>query len=573
MTEERSLDVTVQLETCATSTVIASELATALQQAGVSLIFGVPGGGNNLEVISAAQALGCRFILAHGETAAVIMAGVTAELSGKPSACVVTRGPGAASAVNGVAQARLDRQAILLITDCVSDRDRRRVSHQFVDQIQMLGAVSKGSIVLGSSDSSAVAAAALRATVDGMPGPVHVEFDETAKGSNGVSLHGAPAGPPALGDASDASQLLERTKGALAAARRPVIAAGVGVVAGPRRQAQIAALRNLVADTTVPVLTTYKARGVISDRSPAAAGILTGGASEAPLLQHADVIIGIGLDPVELIPSTWEYEAPVHLIGPWSTHDVDYFGKHLVVETVVDLEVALTELKAYIHSTWQPEAANEYRRSALDSLEAATSQETSGITPQQVVTIANELAPPAAIATIDSGAHMLVAVPLWTVDEPGELVISSGLATMGFALPAAVAAALSCPDRHVVCFTGDGGLGMVLAELETLARLSLSVVVVVFNDETLSLIAIKQRDGVPTTRETVCYSPSDFAAVGSALGIRSAKVCDTETYSLELKKAFSHAGPTIIDVEIDAASYPAILAASRGSAAQRDGES
>jgi acetolactate synthase-1/2/3 large subunit len=531
-------------------------------------MFGLPGGGSNLDVIKAAQDLGCRFILAHGETAAVIMAGVTAELTGKPSVCVVTRGPGAASAVNGVAQARLDRQGVLLITDCVSAEDQPRISHQYVDQIQLFGSVSKGSIVLGGSESSALATAALRATVEGMPGPVHVDFDETALGWNGI--RNAFSRSPRRGE-NGVSDPLERTKLALATARRPVIAAGVGVIAGPGRQAHVAALRNLVAATTVPVLTTYKARGVISDESPAAAGVLTGGATEAPILKQADLIIGIGLDPVELLPSSWECEAPVYLLGPWPTHDVDYFGEHLVAEAVVDLVTALTELKAHIRSTWAPEAANEYRRAALDSLATATSSADRGVTPQQVVTMANELAPAGAIATVDSGAHMLVAVPLWTVAEPGELIISSGLATMGFALPAAVAAALSCPDRRVVCFTGDGGLGMVLAELETLARLSLPIVVIVFNDGTLSLIAIKQRDTAPTARETVCYAASDFAAVGSALGIRSARVADPETYSRELEKAFLHAGPTIIDVAIDAASYPAILAASRGTTAQSEG--
>ena len=96
--------------------------------------------------------------------------------------------------------------------------------------------------------------------------------------------------------------------------------------------------------------------------------------------------------------------------------------------------------------------------------------------------------PAGTIATVDAGAHMLVAMPLWQVDEPGEALISSGLATMGFALPAAIAAALARPDRRVVCFVGDGGLGMTLAELETLARLELAVVVVVFNDSALSLI-------------------------------------------------------------------------------------
>jgi thiamine pyrophosphate-dependent acetolactate synthase large subunit-like protein len=95
---------------------------------------------------------------------------------------------------------------------------------------------------------------------------------------------------------------------------------------------------------------------------------------------------------------------------------------------------------------------------------------------------------------------VLAAVALWHVEEPGELLISSGLAALGFGLPAAAAAALVFPDPHVI-FTGDGGIGMALAELETLGRLRLSLAVVVFNDATGSLIAIKQRRNAAAATE------------------------------------------------------------------------
>ena len=110
-----------------------------------------------------------------------------------------------------------------------------------------------------------------------------------------------------------------------------------------------------------------------------------------------------------------------------------------------------------------------------------------------MVTTARAHAPAETIATVDSGAHMLAAMPLWEVDEPQRLLISSGLATMGYALPAAIGAALCAPGAPVIAFTGDGGLGMTLMEIETAVRLRLRVVVVVFNDAALSLIKIKQR--------------------------------------------------------------------------------
>jgi len=114
------------------------------------------------------------------------------------------------------------------------------------------------------------------------------------------------------------------------------------------------------------------------------------------------------------------------------------------------------------------------------------------LTPHDVVTTVRAHTPPGTIATVDAGAHMLVAMPLWPVDEPRRLLISSGLATMGFALPAAIAAALCGPGEPVIAFTGDGGLGMALMEIETAVRHRLRIVLVVFNDATLSLIKIKQ---------------------------------------------------------------------------------
>ena len=180
MVEGPELDQPLSARTAAIAADNASHLAAALHDAGITLMYGVPG-GNNLRVIAAASSAGCRFILTHTETAAVIMAGVTAELTGRPCAAIATRGPGAASAVNGMAQALLDRQAVLLITDRIPDADRHRASHQRVDQARLLGTVAKASVVMGARDGSAVARAALDAAADGMPGPVHIDYDESSE--------------------------------------------------------------------------------------------------------------------------------------------------------------------------------------------------------------------------------------------------------------------------------------------------------------------------------------------------------------------------------------------------------
>ena len=163
--------------------------------------------------------------------------------------------------------------------------------------------------------------------------------------------------------------------------------------------------------------------------------------------------------------------------------------------------------------------------------------------------------------TVDAGAHMLAAMPLWPARRPHGVLISNGLATMGYALPAAIGAALARPGERVVCLTGDGGLGMVLAELETLARLALPVTVVVFDDAALSLIALKQRaeQGGPSA---VRSTPVDFAASPRAMGVPAATADDVAGVAAALRgpaRARSCSTPAI-----DPASYRHLMGVSRG---------
>jgi acetolactate synthase-1/2/3 large subunit len=159
---------------------------------------------------------------------------------------------------------------------------------------------------------------------------------------------------------------------------------------------------------------------------------------------------------------------------------------------------------------------------------------------------------------------MLVAVPLWPTEEPECLLISSGLATMGYALPAAIAAALVQPERAVVCFTGDGGIGMALGELETLARLGLDVTVVVLDDASLSLIAAKQAPDGQGGHAATEYRTIDFAAVAEACGIPAVRVETPADYHRALDTAFSTRGPMLIDAIVDPSAYGRILDAVRG---------
>jgi acetolactate synthase-1/2/3 large subunit len=556
------------------SQAVAAAIARALQRAGTRLVFGVPGGGPNLDVVGAATDAGLRFVLAHGETAAAIMAATCADLTGSPGAVVVTRGPGLASAINGIAHSSLDRLPLVVVADTVPARDAGRISHQRLDQDALGRSVAKATVTADGSDPERAAELAVRLTLAPPAGPVVINVDPDGT-SDPI---GAPApGPEADGRAkadglvdvhqADVQKEVPAVLGeALGTALRPVVLLGLGAL----RHA--AAVRAALAGSGIPVLHTYRARGIMPDRAAEAAGLFTGGTMESPLLAAADLIIGLGVDPVELIPAPWDYPAPTFLATEYPAGSAGYFTGG--TEIVTPLPAAAQALAAHrTRHRWPEAAGRTAKQDVTDRLGWVAVGAPGRRTPQDVVTTARAAAPAQAIATVDSGAHMLAVMPLWPVDEPQRLLISSGLATMGYALPAAIGAALCSPGVPVIAFTGDGGLGMTLMEIETAVRLRLRVIVVVFNDSALSLIKIKQRASGQGGDEAVAYGRTSFAAAAEAMGAAAVSVSDRTELAGALTAALGRDGPTVIDARVDPAGYPALLDLTRGSTGRHSSRS
>ena len=524
---------------------LAEIVANGLLGSGSKFVFGLPGGGNNLDVVGAAESVGLEFILAHGETSAAIMASTYAEISGSPCACLVTRGPGAASAVNGLAQAALDRQPLILLTDTVSSSDWARISHQRIDQRELMHPVAKWSAVLGSSNPENTMASALATAIQPRPGPVHLDLDPSA---SGVTL---PPGPPS--GAVDEPAMAALIKGS----RFPLIVVGLGVLGHTE------AIRDLVAGSTLPVLETYKARGTIPTSSLNNGGLFTGATAEMPIFEQADLIVAIGLDAVELIPNKWQVRAPILSLNSWP-EDSPYWQPELQYVGLIDQ--AIDFLGQHLVSDWGPDAASIRRRHFEDALiEVSTSSlATDALAPGDVVLATRKVAPAGSIATVDAGAHMLVAMPLWSVEQPNEIHISSGLATMGYSLPAAVATALANPGRRTFCVIGDGGLGMCVAELETLVRLNLPVTVVVFNDSSLSLIKAKQKPVGHGGSTAVSYLDVDFAVIAKGFGMSGVKAATVAELTKALTDSLVGEGPYLVDVATDPSCYLDVMRILRG---------
>jgi acetolactate synthase-1/2/3 large subunit len=189
-----------------------------------------------------------------------------------------------------------------------------------------------------------------------------------------------------------------------------------------------------------------------------------------------------------------------------------------------------------------------------------------GVAPDRVAQLAAEACERHGIVprmAVDAGAHMFSATAFFPSSRPGDTLISNGLATMAFALPAAIAATLEDRTSPVLCFTGDGGLMMCLGELSTAVGCDVPVVVVVFNDSALSLIDIKQQSRALPVRG-VRWQRQDFAQVMRALGGEGYEALDEAGYVAALDRALASRKPCVIDVLVDPCGYPQQLKAMRG---------
>src|SRR5690242_3082275 len=230
------------------------------------------------------------------------MAATYADLTGAPGAVLVTRGPGLASAVNGIAHAALDRLPLVVIADTVPSA-ATRVTHQRIDQSALGRSVAKAAVTVGGPRAAAYA---VRTALAAPRGPVVANMDES-----GADLD-APEAQARAGANAEAAVCAETgaraLSEALAAARRPVIMLGTGAI--PRTEA----VRKAMAGSGIPALHTYRARGVMPDSAAEASGLVTGGTMEWPLLSLADLVVGLGVDEAEMIPAPWDYAARTILV-------------------------------------------------------------------------------------------------------------------------------------------------------------------------------------------------------------------------------------------------------------------
>lgn len=531
---------------------LARAVAETLAARGVTRMFGVPGGGSSLDLIDAGAACGIEFVLCRTETAAAIMASVTGEMTGTPGVVLTGIGPGAASVVNGVAYASLERAPLVVVTD-THEAGAVAPPHQIFDQRALFRPITKAQVRLSPEDGAAEIARLLDLACAWPRGPVHVDLSAGDAGAT-ISVPKreteARAVPPRAGPLPDD---IARAAALIRAAKRPAVVAGLEV----RDDASSSAVRALIAKLQAPAMATYKAKGTIDERDPLFAGMFTNAKSDAALLAAADLVILAGVDPVEMIPGPWRTDAGTVVL---TRSPALAYPFRPDVEVAGPIEVSAAALAdGGARAGWDPGEIADIR-AAIHDAGCVTAK---GRTADEVVESVQAAAPAGARCAVDAGAHMFSAMGCWRADAPHGVLKSSGLSTMGFALPAAIAAWLIEPGRRTVALTGDGGMMMCLGELSTASRLGAKVTIVVLNDAALSLIDIKQQRqqrpplGVRTPR-------ADFAAAARGMGCAALTVGETDSLEDALKAAFAVDGPALVDVTVDPGGYRDQLAALRG---------
>lgn len=521
-------------------------MVEAFKEAGTPFIVGHPG-GESVELMDAARRLGTRFILAQQESAGAMLAATWGEITGAPGVCLSTRAPGAANMVNGVAHAWMDRCPLIAITDQYPAVTYETGLRQRLNQLQLYAPITKWNATLRAATVRQQLRRAIRVATAAPPGPVQFDLPSNETRLEAAEpLAPAPLVPevvPLRPDRESLAPALDR----LGRARQPIILAGLGVL-WDRASSDVARLAERLG---APVLTTAKGKGIIPEDHPLRAGVLIGGLIERAIVGQADLIVAVGLDAVELQPKPWPYAAPVLSLAGAPGLDAMVPVATEVVGSLRPLLASLAEW-APAGSGWGEAAARAYR----SELAAALDLPSEGLSPQRLVEVAREVLPREAIATSDSGASRLLVVQKWLAYAPREFLTSNGLATMGFAIPAGLGARLAYPDRPIVCFTGDGGLLMSLAELRTAVREDLPIAVVVFDDQEIGLIRVKQEiKGLPTFG--VGLGGIDWEKLAAGLGAEGTVVDSENGLADALQWAMKTRRPTLIGARIDKSGYVA----------------
>jgi thiamine pyrophosphate-dependent acetolactate synthase large subunit-like protein len=496
---------------------VAEAIGRALVAHGVDTVFGLLGSGN-LTVTNAMRDAGARFFSARHEGGAICMADGYARVSGRVAACSVHQGPGLTNTITGLTEAAKSRTPLVVLaadTPAAALRSNFRIDQAGL--VEAVGAVAER--VHGPATAMAdVARAVRRARVERRAVVLMLPLDVQA----GECDFAPVAAGPELAPARPAAEAVEAAAEILRAARRPAIVAGRGAVladAGP-------ALRELGERIGAVLATSAVANGLFA-RDPYAIGIAGGFSSPvaARLLQDADAVIAFGAALNE-----WTTRHGTLIAGPvvQVDRDEEAIGAHRRVDLGIvgdareTAEALLAALDGHTAER-SPALAEEIAGGAWRHVPYEESAR--GLDPRTLSIALDELLPEERIVVVDSGHFMGWPSMYLRVPDAQGFVFPQAFQCVGLGLGNAIGAAIARPDRLTVAALGDGGALLALPELETLGRLGLPLLVMIYDDAAYGAEVHHFRP-MGQAVDLAQFSPTDFTGLAEAAGCRATTELD-----------------------------------------------
>jgi acetolactate synthase I/II/III large subunit len=516
-----------------------------LEAEGVKHVFGIPG-EETLDLNESLARSSIEFVPVRHEQGGAYMADVWGRLTGHAGVCLGTLGPGALNLVTAVADAYLDRAPLVALTGQGDLERMHKESHQYIDLQRVMRPITKWNARL--SDAAIipeVVRKAFKVAEGEKPGSTHIELPEDVMEAE---IDAEPLPSRRLVRPEPAARELLKAADIVRGALNPVALAGNGVVRGGATPA----LREFVRATGIPVAETFMGKGLLDPDDPKALGAvgLQSGDYRMAGFDEADVVLAIGYDLVEHSPEHWNPNRDKKIICIDSVPaEIDaYFMPE--VELVGDLYHILTRLGEECRHVPHQGGSQRLREVVMSHLEAAKDNDQFPVQPPRALYEIRKALGREDILISDVGLHKLWIGRMFPAYEPNTVLIANGLAGMGFAVPAAVAAKLVHPDRNVLTVNGDGGFLMNCQELETAMRLRTPFVNVIWENRQYGSIVWKQ-DKKFGEHFGVDFTNPDFVKLAEGFGLPAWRCESGDDFAERLTQALSLNVPSLIVLPID----------------------
>ena len=515
-----------------------------LENEGVEYIFGLPG-EENLDVMDAVLDSPIEFITTRHEQGAAFMADVYGRLTGRAGVCLATLGPGATNLITGVADANMDHAPLVAIAGQAATNRLHKESHQVLNLQQMFHPITKySSQLLTPNIITEVVRKAFKLAQSEKTGACFIEFPENIAE---MPIEDTPLSVRQPVAPEPPAERVEAAAKAISGARYPMILAGNGVIRSRAWQQ----LADFAERLNIPVTNTFMAKGAIPFKHPMALGSAGLQAKDYVScgFDRADVIICIGYDLVEYHPWLWHPTRDRTIIHVDNTPaEVDAYYP-VDVGVIGDIKHSLLRI-GEMASPHAGQKARSLRQALIEDMNEHAEDTRFPVKPQKLIWDLRTAMALEDIAICDVGAHKMWMARMFRCEYPNTCIISNGFASMGIALPGAIAAKLAYPDVNVVAVTGDAGFLMNSQEIETAVRLGISMVVLVWNDSGYGLIEWKQMNAYGR-KSHVDFKNPDFVKYAESFGATGYRVERTEDLLPTLKKALADDGVVIVDCPVD----------------------